>query len=227
MSSHIQNFFINNQITHVFVHLVAYVFHGHDLTTPTSYFLIPACIFFLVTHLIKVPTNVLISSLTNSLFLDHVQFDESTFSLTTAPNFALMSLFLLSPIGLLLLFLLVTFPSKPQLCHHHWLSLFPYFFHVKDLSTMLYFFKARIKTMSMSGLPNLSVNLRPWWVWWSLQICGTGVLVIHILKLFTKFFVPLPFMCPPNCPSLFVIHVNVIRAIGSHLVLLPFKAMVR
>lgn len=69
MSSHIQNFFINNQITHVFVHLVAYVFHGHDLTTPTSYFLIPACIFFLVTHLIKVPTNVLISSLTNSLFL--------------------------------------------------------------------------------------------------------------------------------------------------------------
>lgn len=49
----------------------------------------------------------------NKLFISrHVQFDESTFSLTTAPNFALMSLFLLSPIGLLLLFLLVTFPSK-------------------------------------------------------------------------------------------------------------------
>lgn len=69
MFPHIQNFFINYQITHIFVHLAACVFHGHDLTTPTSYFLIPARIFFLVTHLIKVPTKVLISSPSNSLFL--------------------------------------------------------------------------------------------------------------------------------------------------------------
>lgn len=68
----------------------------------------------------------------NKLFISrHVQFGEATFPLTTAP----MSLLLLSLIGLLVLFLLLTFPSKPPPCHHHWLPLFPYFFHVKDLST--------------------------------------------------------------------------------------------
>lgn len=72
------------------------------------------------------------------------------------------------------------------------IELFPYFFYVKDLSTGWCFFEAQIRTMCTSGLPNLLVNLRPWWVWWSLQICG----IITLSKSISPFFIKPPHLFP-------------------------------
>lgn len=104
----------------------------------------------------------------------------------------------------------------------HLLNFLMILFLLRIWTQVKYFFEAWGRTMCMSGLPNPSVNLRQWLVCWSLWICGIIILIIPIIKLFNKSFIPLIFMCIPICLSLFVIHVNAIRAINSHFIFLLF-----
>ncbi|CAL9007907.1 unnamed protein product [Prunus brigantina] len=84
ISPHSLNYLMNNPITLVFVPLGACVFLGYVLTIQINYFLVPAHVSSLVTHLIKVPFSVLIFPPTNFLSLGMFNLMSPLFLLPTS-----------------------------------------------------------------------------------------------------------------------------------------------